>query len=354
MHPHIRRLLIALGVLGVIIVLGANGYWMLGHGRWSYGDCLYMTVITLSTVGFGELNHMTEVPGARALTILLIVSGIGALAYVQGNLTALLVEGAIGQAFRRNRMRKKVESIRNHIVVAGAGSTGKHVLEELIATSTPFVVIDRDEHHLERISEDLMGGKMLYVHGDATEDAVLVIAGVKEARGVVAALTHDKDNLYVTLSARSLNSRARIVAKITENEAAAKMLKAGATSVVNPTMIGGMRMASELIRPEVNEFLDQMLRDKDRNLRLEEIVVPAESSFCGMALKDTPIRQKTRLLVVAVRGKDRSFTYNPDSDFVIEPGTTLIVLGESDGVVVLRQLVAAAPNVDLETLPATM
>ncbi|MEO8877289.1 MAG: potassium channel protein [Polyangiaceae bacterium] len=350
MHPHIRRLLIALLVLGALIICGATGYWLLGHGRWSYGDCIYMTVITLSTVGFGELGHMTEVPGARALTISLIVSGIGALAYVQGNLTALLVEGAIGQAFRRNRMRKKVESIRNHVVVAGAGSTGKHVLEELVATRTPFVVIDRDEAHLERISEDLMDGKMLYVHGDATEDAVLVTAGVKSARGVVAALTHDKDNLYVTLSARSLNAQARIVAKITENEAAPKMLKAGASSVVNPTMIGGLRLASELIRPEVNEFLDQMLRDKDRNLRLEEIVIPAESNFCGLALKDTPIRQKTRLLVVAVRDINRSFTYNPESDFVIEAGTTLIVLGESDSVVVLRQLVA---NVDPDTVPAS-
>jgi voltage-gated potassium channel len=350
-HPHIRRLLIAVSVLAALIVSGATGYWILGHGRWSYGDCLYMTVITLSTVGFGELQHMTEVRGARALTVTLIVSGIGALAYVQGNLTALLVEGAIGQVFRRNRMKKKIDSITNHVVVAGAGSTGKHVLEELVATHTPFVVIDRDVPLLERLSEDLTNGKMLYVDGDATDDHVLVRAGVQNARGVVAALTHDKDNLYVTLSARSLNARARIVAKITENEAAAKMLKAGATSVVNPTMIGGMRMASELIRPEVNEFLDQMLRDKDRNLRMEEIVIDASSNFCGLMLKDTPIRQKTRLLVVAVRGTDRSFTYNPDGDYVIEAGTTLIVLGESDSVVVLRQLVANVdPDVPRESL----
>ena len=341
MHPHIRRLLIAIGLLSLLVLCGSTGYWTLGHGRWTFGDCVYMTVITLSTVGFGELSRMGDVHGARGLTVALIVSGIGALAYVQGNLTALLVEGAIGQVFRRNRMRKKIDSLKNHVVVAGAGSTGKHVLEELVATQTPFVVIDRNAQHLEKISEDLMGGNMLYVEGDATEDHVLVRASVQTARGVVAALTHDKDNLYVTLSARSLNAQARIVAKITENEAAAKMMKAGATSVVNPTMIGGMKMASELIRPEVNEFLDQMLRDKNRNLRLEEVVVPPESTFCGVALKDTPIRQKTKLLVVAVRGKDRVFTYNPNPDFVIEAGTTLIVLGESDSVVVLRELVSA-------------
>ena len=338
MNASIKRLLIALAFFVFLVNVGAVGYWALGAGRWTLGECFYMTIITLSTVGFGELSHMGEVHGARALTTGLIVSGIGAIAYVQGNLTALLVEGAIGQALRRNRMRKKIESLQKHVVVAGSGSTGKHVLEELVATHTPFVVIDRDLPHLEKLSTELTNGKMLYIHGDATEDHVLIEAGVKRARGVVAALTHDKDNLYVTLTARSLNAQARIVAKITEQEAGPKMIKAGATSVVNPTMIGGIRMASELIRPEVNEFLDQMLRDKDKNLRLEEVVIPASSSFVGIALKDTPIRSKTKLLVVAVRSEDRTFTYNPDPDYVIRAGTTLIVMGETESVLKLRKL----------------
>jgi voltage-gated potassium channel len=180
---------------------------------------------------------------------------------------------------------------------------------------------------------------MLYVHGDATEDHALMAAAVERARGVVAALTHDKDNLYVTLSARSLNAQARIVSKVVEDEAAAKILKAGATAIVNPTMIGARRLASELIRPEVNEFLDQMLRDKDKNLRLEEVVVPTGSGFVGRALKDTPIRRETRALVVAVREENRTFTYNPDPEHLIVQGTTLIVLGEAESIVKLRQLV---------------
>lgn len=350
MNASIRRLLGALGFFLVLVFGGASGYFLLGHGRWKFGECVYMTIITLSTVGFGELSKMSEVPGARGLTIGLIVGGIGALAYVQGNLTALLVEGAIGQAIRKNRMRKKVDGLSKHIVVAGAGSTGKHVLEELLLTQTPFVVIDRDLAHLEQLSEVLSGGKMLYVHGDATDDHFLIDAGVKRARGVVAALTHDKDNLYVTLSARSLNATARIVAKVTENEAGPKMLKAGATSVVNPTMIGGFRMASELIRPEVNEFLDLMLRDKEKNLRLEEVVIPASSSFVGLMLKDTPIRQKTKLLVIAVRGDDRAFTYNPEPDFVILEGTTLIVMGETESILKLRKIVFGD---DFEAVPAS-
>jgi len=306
-------------------------------------DCAYMTVITISTVGFYELGHMREVPGARFLTVTLIVSGLGVLAYMQSSLTALFVEGAIGQAWRRRRMLREIADMSGHIVVAGAGSTGKHVIEELLATRTPFVAIDRSEHVLDQVSEELCGGsgKMLHVHGDATLDHILVAAGVARAHGVVAALTHDKDNLYVTLSARSLNARARIVSKVVEDEAAPKIIKAGATSIVNPTMIGGRRLASELIRPVVNEFLDQMLRDKDKNLRLEEIVIERGSSFHGVALKDTPIRRETRALVIAVRAADRTFTYNPDPEYVITDGTTLIVLGETDSIVKLRQLVAA-------------
>lgn len=352
MNASVRRLVIALLVLVTLVAAGAIGFYILGSGRWRFDECVYMTVITLSTVGFGELSQMHEVPGARPLTIALIVSGVGALAYVQGNLTALLVEGVIGQVLRRNRMRKAIAKIARHVVVAGAGSTGKHVIEELVATGTPFVVIDRDLHHLERLSADVAEGRMLYVHGDATDDHTLVDAGIERAMGVVAALTHDKDNLFVTLSARSLNASARIVSKIVEDRADAKMLKAGATSVVNPAQIGGRRMASELVRPEVNEFLDQMLRDKTKNLRIEECVVPSSSCYVGVSLKDSPIRRETKLLVIAVRHKDRTFVYNPDPDHLIDGGTTLIVMGDNESVTKLRKILDdSVPRAADDVLP---
>jgi voltage-gated potassium channel len=338
-NNSVKRLAIAAALLLSLVLAGSAGYYVLGTGRWTFGECVYMTVITLSTVGFGELARMGEVPGARALTMVLIVGGIGTLAYVQANVTALLVEGAIGQALRRNRMRKKIEALSSHIVVAGSGATGKHVIEELIATQTPFVVIERNHEHIQRISQTMMNGEMLFVHGDATEDHALVEAGIERAAGIVAALTHDKDNLFVTLSARSLNPNARIVSKVTEDESAPKMLKAGATAVVSPTQIGGRRMASELIRPEVNEFLDQMLRDKDKSLRLEEVVIPKTSPYIGHALRDAPIRRETNLLVIAVRQPTREFVYNPEPDFVLEAGMTLVVMGAADGVKKLRALV---------------
>ncbi|HEY1958641.1 MAG TPA: potassium channel protein [Polyangiaceae bacterium] len=339
-NKAVKRLAFAALLLVALVLGGGVGYWALGGGLWTFSDAVYMTVVTISTVGFDELPGMASVHGARVLTVGLIIGGIGTLAYVQANVTALLVEGAIGQAWRRNRMRNKIEALSGHVVVAGSGSTGRHVIEELVATRTPFVVIDRNHEHVQRMSELMMKGEMLYVHGDATEDQVLLLAGVDRAAGVVAALTHDKDNLFVTLSARSLNATARIVSKVTEDESAPKMVKAGASSIVSPAQIGGRRMASELIRPEVNEFLDQMLRDKDKSLRLEEVVVPKGSPYVGHALRDAPIRRETNLLVIAVRQPTREFVYNPEPDFVLAEGMTLVVMGPTDGVKKLRALVA--------------
>src|SRR5215472_6975129 len=185
MRALIRRMVVALAALLVLIFVGSLGYDLLGHGRWHFGDCVYMTLTTVATVGYSELPGLRDVPGGRGLTMAIIVCGVAAIAYFQANLTALLVEGAIGHVLRRNRMRKQIDALMDHIVVAGAGATGRHVLEELMATQTPFVVIDRDHQHLERINEDLLGGKLLYVHGDATDDHTLMLAGVTRARGVV-------------------------------------------------------------------------------------------------------------------------------------------------------------------------
>src|SRR5262249_6023526 len=157
---------------------------------------------------------------------------------------------------RSRRMTKNIDALRDHIIVAGAGSTGMHVIEELTALATSFVVVDRDRELLERISRELVEGKMLYVVGDATDDTTLTAAGITRCRGVVAALTEDKDNLFVTISARSLNATTRIVSKVIAPDAAPKMMRAGATSTVSPNMIGGRRMASEIVRPTVVEFID--------------------------------------------------------------------------------------------------
>lgn len=330
-----------MALLLTAVLAGGLGYWLIGHGRWGYSECVYMTTITLTTVGFGELPNMAEVAGARLLTGFIAAFGVGVVAYAQGNVTALVIEGAFGEALRRRRMQKAIEALRGHVVIAGAGSTGRHVVEELHSTATAFVVIDLNEAHMKRISQDLCEGQMLYVLGDATDDHALIAAGVRVASGVVAALTDDRDNVFVTLSARSLNPNARIVSKVIEDPSEAKMLKAGATAVVSPTQIGGRRIASELLRPNVNEFFDQMFRDT-RKLRLEEVAIPSGSTYDGQALRDTPIRKETSLLVIAVKTNDGAFVYNPDPHLVLTGGSTLIVMGEVASVVKLRKLVAEA------------
>jgi voltage-gated potassium channel len=307
-----------------------------------------MAIITISTVGFGELSHMSDVPGARVVTVGLIAGGLGVIAYVQANLTTLLIEGSVRQVWRRNRMRREIVRMQGHFVVAGAGSTGRYVIEELLATERPFVVIERNREHGERLSQELLGGKMLVVYGDATMDHVLLQAGIERASGVVAALTVDKDNVFVTLSARSLNPNARIIAKVVEDESTAKMFKAGANRVVSPAMIGGRRMASELIRPEVTEFLDQMLRDKDKKLRMEEVVVQPGSVLIDCALKDSPIRRDTRALIIAMRGSDGVFSYNPEPSIVIRKGWTLVAIGEAENIRRLRWLAGQSETTSAE------
>jgi voltage-gated potassium channel len=335
-HSLTRRLLFAVGVFFSLVASSSLGFFYLGHGTWSLHECLYLAMITVATVGYGELPHMAEIEGARTLAMLLMVTSIGTLTYVQSTLTAVLVEGALGHALRRTRMRKAIQALSGHVVVAGSGSTGRHVIQELVATEIPFVVIDRNREHLERLSVVLTGGKMLYVHGDATEDQVLLDAGVERALGVVAALTHDKDNLYVTISARSLNAKARIVTKVVEDEVAPKMLRAGATTTVSPAQIGGQRLAHVVARPLVQEFLDTMHL---QNLRIEDVHIPAGSPLAGVKLKDTGIRQKTELLVLAVQSPDGKFAHNPSPDHPLDAGGTLIVMGALESIRTLRTMV---------------
>ena len=329
-------------ILAAVVLLGGTALYLIGHGRWSFVDTIYFAINAVSTVGFRELDEMEHVRYAHLVTILIILAGLGTVAYFQSTLTALLVQGVIGERFRMNRMQARIDRMQDHVIVCGVGSTGMHAVEELYATRTPCVVIDRSREALDRIAQEIARGDLLFVTGDATDDMVLMAAGITRAKGVIAALTEDKDNLFVTLSARSLNARARIVSKVIAHDGAPKMIRAGANATVSPNQIGGRRLASELVRPTVTEFIDQMLRDKDDVLRLEEVVIPDGSSFIGRDLRDVPIRAETKLLVVALR-VDKKFIYNPEPSTIIEAGSVLVVLGASANVARLREMVKPGP-----------
>ncbi len=324
---------------------GSSGYYVLGEGRWSVEDVVYFTIITLSTVGFGEtLPGMSDVRYARLLTVGLIVFGSGTLLYFISSLTAWIIEGDLQSALRRSRMQKRIDALSGHLVVCGVGSTGVHVIDELLKTGHTFVAVDRDLERLTALA-DKHGPQFLYVHGDATHDETLVQAGIARAAGIIAALTDDKENLFITLTAfqlqreRAQRGEFRIVAKAVDATTRPKLLAAGAHRVVSPSEIGGMRMVSEMIRPAVVEFLDLMLRDPKKNLRIEEVDIPQGSPLERLRLRDTAIRSAARVLVIAVRypGTPSRYEYNPGPDLVIEAGMTLIVLAESAEMNKLRE-----------------
>ncbi len=343
-RPH-RSLLIRVytgaAMFGVIVAVGSTGYWLLGQGRWNYGDCLYMTLITLSTVGFGEtLQGMDTVAGARAWTVAQILLGSGSLIYLVSNITALVVEGDLRGVYRRNQMSKAITDLRDHVIVCGCGTTGQHVLGELIATRTEYVVIDTREDSIQRAAEAL-GVDFPFLVGDATDDDVLLSAGLAHAKGLITVLTDDRDNLMVTITARSLNERVRIVAKAVLQESRSKLTRAGATSVVSPARIGGMRMVSEIVRPTVVQFLDEMLRDRDQNRRIEEIHVPEGSALSGKTLVQANLPSLTESHVIAVKQADGTYLFNPGADLQLEPGSTLLVVVPTSQLAGLRALFAA-------------
>ena len=335
-NPISQKVYVASMCLVVVYLAGVIGYMILED--WSFPDALYMTVITVSSVGFGEV-HSLDPPG-RIFTMFLIMGGMGAILYGFSNLTALIVEGELQSLLRSARMDKKIDKMKSHYILCGLGRTGSRVLSELVVSGRDVVAVDQNREHLERIREE--HPSVLLLEGDATKDEVLTKAGIKRAAGLIAALTDDKDNLYVVLSARGLNEYLRIVSKAVDDHSREKLFRAGAHGVVCPNAIGGLRMASEMIRPTVVNFLDVMLREKDATLRVEEVSIGKDSSLVGQTLQDSRIAQKTGLLVVALKLSDGSFRFNPPATEPLRTGETVIVIGDVKQVAALREMAHAS------------
>ena len=339
------RTRLAAASAAIFFVLGAGtlGFYLLGNGRWAPFDCLYMTVITLTTVGFSEvLPGFADVEYARHFTMMLIVLGMGTFLYFASTLTAIIIEGDLQRAFKETRMHKTIDRLKNHIIVCGVGSTGRHVLKELAEYNIQTVLIDIDPEAVALHRE--MFPHAMCITGDATDDDVLAKANIASARGIVAAMANDKENLYLTISAREANPTVRIVARGSDLRVLEKLRKAGADTVVSPNYIGGLRMVSELLRPKVVRFLDEMRRDRSKT-RIEEVDIPDDSCFAGHSLREIDFRQSTDLLVLAVRVPEISgYAYNPSADFVLRSGMTLVVLGPIHQVEELRKQACEGEN----------
>jgi voltage-gated potassium channel len=338
-----KRLLLALALLLILITVSTTGYRLLGGPSVTFLQALYMAVITLAGVGYGEIVDTSHNPALRVFNIGIVLFGVAITVYVFSVVAAFLVEVEFSNPFWRRRMQRHIDELTGHHIVCGLGDTGRHAVAELQKTNTPHVVVDISEENIRKLRELHPGTlqDMLYVIGDATEEDILEKAGLNRAAGMIAALPLDKDNLVVTVIVRQRFPKMRIVARSAERKFAERMLRAGANATVSPSQIGGLRMASELIRPHVVGFLDIMLKEQGRTLRVEEIEITAASAWAGSVLHDLDLKGRYNLLVLGVKlPTSEGYTdvlINPPDNSVVERQSVLIAMGDMKDIQRARQ-----------------
>jgi voltage-gated potassium channel len=329
-----RRLLYAILMLVCMTSVAVIGYQVLGGPNVSILDSLYMAVITLAGVGYGEIVDTSHNPMLRLFNMGVVAVGVVITLYVFSVVTAFLVDSEIHNIFRRRTMQKRIRDLKDHFIVCGLGDTGRYACEELHKTGTPFVVIESHQDSIDRFQNHESGNykEILYIVGDSTDETTLDAAGVERARCVIAAVQSDKDNLVTTVVVRQKNPHARIVARCSDTKFADRVLRAGANTAVSPNAIGGLRLASEALRPHVTSFLDLMLREKSRTLRIDEIQIEPQSSWIGKSMESLKFRALYHLMPLAVKtslGEQKNdFLVNPPETLILQAGAVIIVMGD--------------------------
>jgi voltage-gated potassium channel len=329
-----RRVAAAAFALLSVFVVAVVGYRIIGGDKHGWMDAMYMSVIMLTTTGLKEVVP-TDSLGAQIFTMAILLFGATAAVYTLSMITAFIVEGDLTQGFRRRRMQKRIDAMTGHYIVCGAGQTGSTVLRELVRTQRLCVTIEQNHAHIAALEAELPGVPAL--HGDCSDDETLIRAGVARAMGVVVCTDDDKNALVTTVLARQLNPRIRVIARASTDKAAARLRQAGADGVVSPAQIGGMRLVSELVRPTVVTFLDTMLRDTNRNLRIEEVPVAAGSALAERTVDSLRLREHGEgLLLLALRAPNGDYLFNPAGELTVAAGSQLIAMGDPVAVGALR------------------
>lgn len=328
-----QHLILVISFLFILLMVGTFGYTYLEG--WSWFDSLYMTFISFSTVGFQEVAPLHI--ASRLFTMFLIIMGMIIIAMLSASVTSWFVSNEILIKRKRLKMKQRISNLNGHIIICGAGDTGRTIIQEFQKAKKDFVVIDDSA---EVVSELLEKDPVLnIIEGDATKDEILEDANIKNAAGLITALSLDAANLFVVVSARVLNPKVNIISRSVDLHTESKLYNAGANFVISPNMVEGMRMASVILRPTVVNFLEVMTRGEGLAVQMEEIVIPKDSSFRGKKLADIRIPHRTGLIVLAVKHSENlKWQFNPGPDFILNERDEVIVLGEPQKIDKLRHL----------------
>ena len=329
----IKHLRLCFFLLILIILFGVTGYMTIED--WGFLDALYMTVTTLTTVGYDEVHEVSDL--GRMFTILFIIIGVVYFLYIAGAVVQFVVEGQIRTILGRRSLDKKIDRMNNHYIVCGYGRIGKILCKMLARKPADLVVIEKDLELVPVMDDD----KMVYVSGDAGDEATLLGAGIKRAKGLIAALATDTDNVFLVLTARQLNPDVYIMARASQEGSKSKLLAAGANMVESPYDMGAASMAQRIIRPTVTNFLDLAFAHRRKDIQMEEIPVNPSSSLINLMLKDSGIRQRFNLIIIAIKKPDDSMLFNPSFETVIEAGDTVIAVGQEENLQKLEKILSA-------------
>ena len=327
-HPNfsidiLKRFFIAFFMLLLLIAIGTMGYRIIMG--WPPLDSLYMTVITIATVGFHEVGELS--PAGRIFTIILIFGGLGIGGYALGTIASFITEGQLLNILKGSRMAWEITNLKNHTIVCGYGKIGKEVCERLAAVGEQFIVIDTEADKID----EAIGHDYLAAIGDASDDEVLLKVGVKSAKSLISAISDDSANVYLVLTARTLNEKLQIIARGTDEVSRKKLQRVGANKVVSPYEIGARRMAAYVLKPEIVDFLEAFTPGGSYGLQLERVILSKNSAFVGKKLKDSNIRELTNgALVVGISKDSETMDINPSGDTILEAGNVLLAIGNNN------------------------
>lgn len=320
---------VAILLIMSVLVIGVLGYRFIAGYTWV--NSLYMTVITLSTVGFGEVAPLNET--GKLFAVFLILSSVATFAYSVTVITEYLMNKNSFEQFKNRKMKKKIQKLSNHVIICGYGRNGKQAAQKLATYNRPFVVVEKDKDLIDKHGED-----MLFVNGNANEDDVLLESGIEKAHSIIVALPNDADNLFVVLSARQINSKICIISRASQETSYKKLKLAGANNVIMPDKIGGDHMASLVVMPDLVEFLDNLSIIGGNKVNVEEVAIEAiTTSTAPKTIKDLDFRNITGCSVIGYKTPDREYIINPEADTVLLPKSKIIVLGRPEQILALNE-----------------